>query len=308
MPFDVSAITETVEYGARLAGRQNKLSTRFTVIADVLREANYWATKDNAKAVTGLHVRKAIDERIERVRLYEEKIQEMINDGTIRIETQGTAVGQINGLSVYETGGYWFGKPSRITAKTGLGRAGIINIEREAAMSGPNHDKGVLIISGYFRDRYSKNKALVMTASLAFEQSYGGVDGDSASSTEIYALLSSLSGVPIRQDIAVTGSVDQHGNVQAIGGVNQKIEGFYEVCKARGFSGTQGVLIPHNNEEELMLRPDIVEAVKKKKFHVYSVKTIDEGIELLFGNPPKFVHSKVDKQLTMFAKRAKKFG
>ncbi|MEO8166611.1 MAG: AAA family ATPase [bacterium] len=308
MPFDVSAITETVEYGARLAGRQNKLSTRFTVIADVVREANYWAMKDNAKSVTGLHVRKAIEEGIERVRLYEEKIQEMIQDGSIRIDTQGTAVGQINGLSVYETGGYWFGKPSRITAKTGLGRAGVINIEHEAAMSGPNHHKGVLILSGYLRDRYAKNKALVMTASIAFEQSYGGVDGDSASSTEIYALLSSLSGVSIRQDIAVTGSVDQHGNVQTIGGVNQKIEGFYEVCKARGLTGTQGVAIPHNNEEELMLRPDIVEAVKKQKFHIYGLKTIDEGIELLFGKPPKFVHAKVDKQLAVFAKRAKKFG
>ncbi len=308
LPFDVGGIMETVEYGVRLSGQQKKLSTRFTVIADVIREANYWATKDEAKSVTGKHVRKAIEERIERVRLLEEKIQEMIEDGSIRIDTEGAAVGQVNGLSIYELSGYAFGKPSRITAKTAMGRAGIINIEREADMSGPTHDKGMLILSGYLRDKYAKHKPLVLSASIAFEQSYSGVDGDSASSTEVYALLSSLSGIPIRQDIAVTGSVDQHGNIQPIGGVNQKIEGFFDVCNARTLTGTQGVLIPRKNESDLMLRPDVVEAVKQKKFHLYSITTIDEGIEILFGNPAKLVHAKVDKLLLGYAKRVKKFG
>jgi lon-related putative ATP-dependent protease len=308
LPFELSAMCEVVEFGARLAGRQKKLSTRFTVIADVIRESDYWARKDQATTVSDRHVRKAIDERIERVRLIEEKIQEMILDGTLRVDTQGAVVGQVNGLSVYETSGYSFGKPSRITAKTAMGRAGIVNIEREADLSGPSHDKGVLILSGYMRDRYAKNKPLVLSASIAFEQSYSGVDGDSAASTEVYALLSSLSGLPIRQDIAVTGSVDQAGNIQAIGGVNQKIEGFFDVCKARGLTGTQGVLIPEKNAQDLMLRHDVVEAVRQKKFHIYCVKTIDEGIEILFGKPAAYVHRRVDAQLTIYAKRVKKFG
>ncbi len=308
LPFDRTAMSEVVEYGARLAGRQNKLSTRFTVIADLIRESDYWARKERAEAVTAAHVRKAIDERIERVRLLEEKIQEMILDGTLRVDTQGAVVGQVNGLSIYETSGYAFGKPSRITAKTAMGRGGIVNIEREAELSGPTHNKGVLILSGYLRDRYAKNKPLVLTASIAFEQSYSGVEGDSAASTEVYALLSSLSGLPIRQDLAVTGSVDQAGNIQPIGGVNQKIEGFFDVCKARGLTGTQGVLIPRKNADDLMLRHDVVEAVRQKKFHIYSINTIDEGIEILFSKPAAFVHARVDKQLTLYAKKVKKFG
>ncbi|MBX2992356.1 MAG: AAA family ATPase [Bacteroidetes bacterium] len=308
LPFEMSGITETVEYGARLAGQQKKLSTRFTIIADVIRESNYWAIKDQAKTVSNIHVRRAIVERIERVRLLEEKIQEMITDGSIRIDTEGAVVGQVNGLSVYELSGYAFGKPSRITAKTSMGRGGIVNIEREAKMSGPTHDKGVLILTGYMRDKYAKNKPLVLSASITFEQSYGGVDGDSASSTEVYALLSSLSEIPIRQDIAVTGSVDQHGNIQPIGGVNQKIEGFFDVCNVRGLTGTQGVLIPYNNESDLMLRHDVVDAVRRGTFHIYSIKTIDEGIEILFRKPAKTVHAKVDRQLLLYAKRVKKFG
>lgn len=308
LPFELSGMCEVVEFGARLAGQQKKLSTRFAVVADVIREADYWARKEGASSVTDAHVRKAVNERVERVRLIEEKIQEMILDGSIRIDTTGTAVGQVNGLSVYEMSGYSFGKPSRITAKTSMGRAGIVNIEREAELSGPTHNKGVLILAGYMRDRYAKNKPLVLSASIAFEQSYSEIDGDSAASTEIYALVSSLSGLPIRQDIAVTGSVDQAGNIQAIGGVNQKIEGFFDVCKARGLTGTQGVLIPHQNEDDLMLRHDVVEAVRQKKFHIYSIRTIDEGIEILFGKPASFVHARVDKQLTLYAKKVKKFG
>ncbi len=283
LPFDVMGVAAVIEYGTRLAGHQNKLSTRFNIIADVMREASYWAMKEQATMATASHVWKAIDERIERVNLYEEKIQEMILDGSVMIDTSGAEVGQVNGLSVYDLGEYMFGKPTRITVKTSLGREGIINIEREAELSGPTHDKGVLILNGYMHSLYALNKPLVLTASIAFEQSYGGVDGDSASSTEVYALLSSLSKLPIRQDIAVTGSVNQKGEIQPIGGANQKIEGFFDVCKARGLTGTQGVIIPHQNVQELMLRRDVIDAVKAGKFRIYAVKTIDEGIEILTG-------------------------
>jgi lon-related putative ATP-dependent protease len=315
--FDVSGVAEVVEYGARLAAQQKKLSTRFSVLADVLRESTYWAAEAGDKNVTGLHVRKAIDERIERVNLIEQKIQEMILDGSILIDTQGTAVGQVNGLSVLSLPEFEFGRPSRITAKTSMGRAGIINIERESSLSGPTHNKGVLILGGYLRWQYAQDKSLVLSASIAFEQSYSGVDGDSASSTEVYALLSSLSGVPLRQDLAITGSINQHGEIQPIGGVNAKIEGFFDVCKARGLTGTQGVLIPHQNVNDLMLRHDVVEAVAKKLFHVYAVRTIDEGIEILSGRPAgkrlangKFqrgtIHGLVDARLTELSRKQKK--
>jgi lon-related putative ATP-dependent protease len=317
-PFDVTAVVEVVEYGARLAGRQDKLSTRFSVLADVLREANFWAGKEGADQVTGGQVRKAIDERIERVRLVEEKIQEMIDNGSILIDTEGTVVGQVNGLSVYQLGEFEFGRPSRITAKTGMGRAGIVNIEREAAMSGPTHNKGVLILGGYLLGKFAQNKPLVLSATITFEQSYAGIDGDSASSTEIYAILSSLSGIPIRQDIAVTGSVNQHGEIQPIGGVNLKVEGFFDVCKARGLTGKQGVMIPHQNVNDLMLRHDVVEAVTKGNFHIYAIHTVDEGIELLTGKPagqrarsgrftPGSVNDLVDRKLAEFSKLKKKF-
>jgi predicted ATP-dependent protease len=213
----------------------------------------------------------------------EEKIQEMIDDGRIMIDTEGAEIGQVNGLSIYDIGEHAFGKPSRITARTSLGRSGVINVEREAELSGPTHNKGVAILSGYFRSRFAQKKPLVMDASITFEQSYGGIDGDSASSTEIYAILSSLSEIPIRQDIAVTGSVNQKGEIQPIGGVNLKIEGFYDVCKARGLTGKQGVIIPVQNVEDLMLREEVYEAVQKKKFQIYAIRTIDEGMEILTG-------------------------
>jgi ATP-dependent Lon protease len=272
-----------VEYGVRLGGKQKKLSTRFYLIADLLREANYWAGKDGSYVVTEKHVDKAIEKKIYRVNLIEEKIQEMIDDGTILIDSDGMVVGQVNGLAVYDLGDHTFGKPSRITAKTSLGKAGIINIEREAEMSGPIHNKGVYILAGYLRGKYAQDKPITMSASLCFEQSYSGVEGDSASSTEIYALLSSISGLPLRQDIAVTGSVNQKGEVQPIGGVNQKVEGFFDVCKTKGLTGKQGVMIPQLNVDDLMLRKDVVEAVKEGKFHIYPVKTIDQGIEILTG-------------------------
>jgi ATP-dependent Lon protease len=252
------------------------------------------------------------------VNLIEEKIQEMIDDGTILIDSDGAVVGQVNGLSVYNLGDYMFGKPSRITAKTSLGKAGIINIEREAEMSGPIHNKGVYILTGYLRGKYAQDKPITMSASLCFEQSYSGVEGDSASSTEIYALLSSISGLPLRQDIAVTGSVNQKGEIQPIGGVNEKVEGFFDVCRAKGLTGKQGVMIPHLNVDDLMLRKDVVQAVKERKFHIYPVKTIDQGIEILTGTEAgesleegRFkegtVNDRVDKKLRELGTKIKEF-
>src|SRR3990170_2432463 len=242
IPFDATALAQIIEFGVRLSGQQKKISTRFNIIADVAREAHYWALKGKKKIVTAEFVEKAIEERLYRVKLVEDKIQELISDGTYLIDMDGKAVGQVNGLSVYDTGEHAFGRPSRITARTSLGRSGVINIEREAELSGPTHNKGVAILTGYLRSKFAQRIPLVMDASITFEQSYGGVDGDSASSTEVYAILSSLSGVPLRQDLAVTGSVNQKGEIQPIGGVNLKIEGFYDCCKARGLTRRQGVL------------------------------------------------------------------
>jgi lon-related putative ATP-dependent protease len=281
--FDKEGMAAIIEYGTRLAGRQKKLSTRFHILADVIREASYWAKKDNSEKVSRKYVEQAIKERFERVSLIEDKIQEMIEEGTIMIDSEGSKVGQVNGLSVYLMGEFSFGKPTRITASTAVGRAGVINIEREADLSGRTHNKGVLILGGYLRGKYAQNKPFSLSASLAFEQSYAGVEGDSASSTEVYAILSSLSKVPLRQDIAVTGSLNQKGEIQPIGGVNEKIEGFFDVCKAKGLTGTQGVIIPHQNVQNLMLRKDVIEAVSKGKFHIFPVKTIDQGIEILTG-------------------------
>jgi len=318
-PFDKSGLAAAIEYAVRLAGRQNKMSTQFNNLVDVLREANYWAKEDNISVVTEKCVDKAITEKIERLRLIEEKIQEMIEEGTIMIDCKGTVNGQVNGLSLYDLGEYSFGKPTRITAKTSMGRAGIINIEREADLSGKTHNKGVLILSGYLRAKYAQDKPLTVSASICFEQSYTGVEGDSASSTEVYALLSSLADLPLRQDIAVTGSINQKGEIQPIGGVNQKIEGFYEVCKTKGSTGTQGVMIPALNISDLMLRKDVVEAIKEGKFHIYPVETIDQGIEILTGVKAGKIKSDgtfekdtvnylVDKKLAEFAKKLKEFS
>jgi len=282
-PFDKSGMAAIVEYGTRIAGRQKKLSTRFHVIADVVREASYWAQKDGKSIVSRQHVEKAVEERFERVSLIEDKIQELIDEGTIMIDTEGKIVGQVNGLSVYDMGQFSFGKPTRITGRTSVGRAGVINIEREADLSGRIHNKGVLILAGYLRGKYAQDKPFALSASIAFEQSYAGVEGDSASSTEVYAILSSLSQLPLRQEIAVTGSINQKGEIQPIGGVNEKIEGFFDVCQAKGLSGTQGVIIPQQNVKNLMLRPDVVDAARAGKFHIYPVKTVEEGIEILTG-------------------------
>lgn len=283
LPFTKKAVADIIEYGVRIAGRKDKLSTRFHVIADIIREADYWARQAKHKGIGADDLDNAIQGWRRRVNMMEDKIQELIEKDILMISTTKKVVGQINGLSVYQISGYSFGKPTRITAKTSLGRAGIINIEREAKLGGRTYNKGVLILSGFLKSRYAQNQPMTMDATLGFEQSYSEIDGDSASSTEVYAILSSLSGVPINQEYAVTGSVNQNGQIQPIGGVNEKIEGFYDVCKAKGLTGTQGVIIPASNIEDLMLRQDVVDAVEEKKFHIYAIKTIDEGIALLTG-------------------------
>ena len=283
LPMDKTGMGGLVEYASRVAGKQDKLSTRFHIIADVIREASFWAGRKGRKEISREDVDKAIKERFERVSLIEDKIQEMIEDGTIMIDTQGAVIGQVNGLSVYDMGQFMFGKPTRITARTAMGRAGVINIEREADLSGRTHNKGVLILAGYLRGKYAKDKPFALSASLAFEQSYGGVDGDSATVAEVCAIVSSLSDLPVRQDLAVTGSLNQKGEVQPIGGVNEKIEGFFEVCRAKGLTGTQGVVIPVKNVKNLMLGQEVVKAVEEGKFHIYPVETIDEALELLIG-------------------------
>lgn len=281
--LDSSGIAAIVEYSSRLAADQEKLSTQFADISDIIREANYYASREGSPLITREHVRKAVDAKVYRSNLVEEKIREMIARGTILVETQGERVGQVNGLAVIDMGDYSFGKPSRITASVGLGKEGIIDIEKKAELGGPTHTKGVHILTGFLTNRYARKTPLSLSARLVFEQSYSGVDGDSASSTETYALLSALSGVPIKQGLAVTGSVNQQGGVQAIGGVNQKIEGFFDLCKIKGLTGEQGVIIPKSNLKNLMLREDVVEAIKEGRFHVYAVETIDEGIEILTG-------------------------
>lgn len=284
-PFDRSGVAAVVEHGVRLAGRQKKLSTRFSEIADLIRESEHIAGEAGKRVVRGEDVREAIRRRRERVNLVEEKIQELIDEGTLMIDTRGQVIGQVNGLSVYDLGDYAFGRPSRITARVSVGNAGVINIEREADLSGRTHSKGVLILSGYIRGKYGAERPIVMSASLCFEQSYSGVEGDSASSTELYAIISSIAGIPLRQDIAATGSINQKGEIQPIGGVNEKIEGFYRVCKAKGLTGTQGVIIPEQNVADLMLDEGVVEAVARKKFHIYPIRSVDEGIEILTGLP-----------------------
>ena len=316
--FDPSGVAKVIEYSARMVDDQERLSSRFAQIKDWIQEANYWALKGNARFISATHVQKAMDERLFRHNLIDERIRDLINRGTIMIDVEGEVVGQVNGLSVYSLGDISFGKPSRITAKTFLGRGGVINIERESQLSGPIHNKGVMILSGYLGWKYAQDKPLSLSASLCFEQSYEGVEGDSASSAELYAILSSLSDIPVKQNIAVTGSVNQKGEIQPIGGVNQKIEAFFKVCQAKGLSGGQAVLVPHQNLRNLMLREEVVDAVKRGQFHIYSARTIDEGIEILTGvpagerqkdgtYPESTVNYFVDKRLKEMAERLKDF-
>jgi len=317
--LDRSALVRIVEYGSRLAQDQEKLSTKFGQLSDVIREASFYASQDGSSYMTAAHVKQAIDQRFYRSNLIQERVEEMIHRGSIMIDVEGEKVGQVNGLSVINLGDTALGRPSRITASVGLGRGGLVDIEREAKLGGPIHTKGVMILSGYLVEKYAQDKPLSLSARLVFEQSYSGVEGDSASSTELYALLSSLAELPIQQGIAVTGSVNQKGQVQAIGGVNEKIEGFFQVCKIKGLTGDQGVLIPESNVKNLMLREEVVEAVKEGRFHIWSVKTVDEGIEILTGMKAGkrnedgtfgegTVSCLVDRRLREFAETMTKFG
>ena len=279
------AAAKVLEFASRLADDQEKLSTHFGAMADVIREAHYWAVQDKAAQIREIHVQKALDEKIYRSNLVQKRIQELITQKVFLIDTDAAVAGQVNGLAVIRMGEYEFGRPSRITASVGPGTEGIVDIERQVQLGGPIHSKGVLILSGFMSDTFASEKPLTLSSRIVFEQSYEGVDGDSASSTELYAILSALAQVPIKQGIAVTGSVNQKGEIQAIGGVNEKIEGFFEICSAMGLTGKQGVMIPKSNVQNLMLREDIVTAVKKDKFHIWAVSTIAEGIEVLTGKP-----------------------
>ena len=285
LDIDKEAMARIVEYASKLSGDKEKLSTQFSEIGQIVGEASTWAKLDKSKIVTKKYVQKAFDERIERIKKYDTKYLQMIKEGALLINTDGYKVGQINGLTVITIGDYSFGKPSKITANTYLGKQGIVNIEREVQMSGSSHSKGVMILTGYLGEMFAQDKALSLNASICFEQLYGGVDGDSASSTEAYAILSSLSEIPINQSIAVTGSVNQKGEIQPIGGVNEKIEGFFQICKMRGLNGEHGGIIPIQNVTNLHLNDEVIDTVKRSEFHIYAISTIDEGIEILTGVP-----------------------
>jgi lon-related putative ATP-dependent protease len=285
LPFDRSGVAKVVEFGSRLAGHQFKLSSKFSEVADLLRESNYWALKGGGGSVKGEHVEKAINEKIYRTNRIEEKLQELIMEGTLIIDSEGAKVGQVNGLAVLDMGDYSFGKPSRITASTYAGKAGLINIERETKMSGKIHEKAILIITHYIGSTYARKKSISFTASITFEQLYDMVEGDSATCAELYAILSSLSGIPLKQNIALTGSMDQNGDVQPIGGVNEKIEGFFELCKMRGLDGAHGVIIPKKNILHLMLKKEVVDAVKAGNFKIYPIEKVEEGMEILTDMP-----------------------
>jgi lon-related putative ATP-dependent protease len=313
--FHAKAVSRVIEMSARLAERQNKLTARFNRITEILAESAAWAGMENSPLVLEEHVLKAISEQELRLNMYEEKLTEMIEDGTILIDTGGFKVGQLNGLAVLDMGDYIFAKPSRITATSYVGKAGIVNIEKEAEMSGSIHEKGVQVLIGYLGQTYAQEFPLSLSCRICFEQNYSGIDGDSASSAELYAVMSSLSQLPINQSLACTGSMNQRGEIQPIGGVTYKIEGFFDLCRNRGLTGEQGVIIPRSNISDLMLRDDVVEAVKEGLFHIYSIETVDDGIELLTGTPagvkndkdkypPESVHGRILKKLREFYKKA----
>jgi lon-related putative ATP-dependent protease len=312
--LDREAVARVIEHSLRLAGDNERLSSHMRSLADLLQEADYWAGENGRNVTTRADVQQAIDAQIHRADRIRQRLQEEVERGTLLIATEGEQVGQINGLTVMMLGGFSFGNPTRITARARLGKGQVVDIEREVELGGPIHSKGVYILSGFLAGRYAPDYPLSLSASLVFEQSYGMVEGDSASSAELYALLSALANVPIKQSLAVTGSVNQLGEVQAIGGVNEKIEGFFDICQARGLSGDQGVLIPASNVKHLMLRGDVVEAVRDARFTVYPVETIDQGLELLTGLtagerneqgefPEDSLNRRVEETLIRFTKR-----
>ena len=319
LPFSPEAVASVIEYGSRLAEHKEKLSTRFGMITDLLREANYWAQRAGRARTTPEDVSKAIGQQIYRANRSEEQIQELLDEGTLRVDVIGEAVGQINGLSVLSVGNYSFGRPSRITVRTFTGRTGVVSLDREAKLSGRIYNKGVLTLTGYLGGKYALEAALSLTASISFEQLYTEVEGDSASSAELYALLSSLSGLPLQQGIAVTGAVDQQGHIQPIGGANEKIEGFFETCKRKGLTGAQGVILPQKNVVNLMLREEVRQAIAEGQFHIYPVDTIDQGIEILTGvaageqrddgtYDPDSVHGRVTARLKELAENLRDDG
>lgn len=319
LPMDSSAVAAVVEESTRLAGMHDRISLEFNRVTDYLRQSTYFAGQEGESTVTAEHVQEAIREKIYRLNMVEDYATRRILENVIMVDTQGSKIGQVNGLAVYRGVDYSFGLPARITARVSSGRKGLVNVEREADMSGSTHTKGILIISGFIQGKFARDYPLSLSASVVFEQSYGGVEGDSASSTELYVLLSALSGIPIRQDIAVTGSVNQFGEIQAIGGVNEKVEGFYRVCRGKGLTGTQGVMIPRANAGDLQLRQDVIDAVEKGEFSIYAVKTIEEGIELLMEKPAgelmadgaypaDTVYGKVDRTLKQMAETLRAFS
>ncbi len=285
LPFSRTGVAKIVEVGSRIAEHQDKLTLKFSEIADIIREASYWASKANSNVVNGEHVQKSIDERIYRTNRIEERLREMILEGTLIVDTDGKKVGQVNGLAVIDLGDYSFGKPSRITAKTYAGKAGIVNIERETKMSGRIHEKAILIITNYLGSKYAIKKPISLSASITFEQLYEMVEGDSATCAELYALLSSIADIPLKQNIAVTGSMDQNGDVQPVGGINEKIEGFFDLCKFRGLDGSHGVIIPRRNVKNLMLKSELIDAVREGKFNIYPIERVEEGLEILTDLP-----------------------
>jgi lon-related putative ATP-dependent protease len=284
-PFDRTAVARVLEHSSRLAGDQEKLTARVGLVHDILIEADYWAGQEEQETVTADHVQRAIDAQTHRSDRIRERVHEQIAQGTVMIDLDGTKVGQVNGLSVLTMGNFAFGQPSRLTARVRLGQGNVVDIEREVELGGPIHSKGVLILSSYLGAHYVPDRPLSLSASIVFEQSYGGVDGDSASAAELFALHSAIANVPIKQSLAVTGSVNQHGQVQAIGGANEKIEGYFDICEAKGLTGQQGVVLPASNVRHLMLRKDVVEAIAQGRFHIYPIETIDQGLELLTGMP-----------------------
>ena len=285
LPLDAGAVARIVEEGMRLADDHNKLSIRFGDLTDIVREASHWARQEGASVANTEHVRRAVRERLLRVNLIEDHVREAVAKGVLLVDTEGSAIGQVNGLSVIELGDTAFGQPSRITATIGVGREGLVDLQREARLAGPIHSKAVLTLQGFLVDRYAADAPVTLAARLAFEQSYGMVEGDSATCAETCALLSRIAEAPLKQSFAITGSMDQRGEVQAVGGANQKIEGFFDVCRIKGLTGEQGVIIPASNVQHLMLREDVVQAVTDSKFHIHSISTVDEALELLTGIP-----------------------
>ncbi len=317
--IDSTGIARILEYSMEVTGTRDKMTLKLGVIGDIIKEANYWAVQEKRRYIGESHVEKAIEKKIYRSNLIEERVQELIKKDIFWIETDGHKVGQINGLSILQTGDHMFGKPGRITANVSMGKEGVITIDRQSRLSGKIHTKGVIILSSYLREHFAQNKPLALTASLCFEQTYGMVEGDSASSTELFALLSAIANVPVFQGVAATGSVSQKGEIQPVGGVTRKIEAFFDICKHKGLTGKQGVIIPAKSVKDLMLRKDVVEAVKDGKFHIYPIKTIEQGVEILTGTkagkmrkdgtyPKGTLFRSVDDRLKDLAEKARAFA